>query len=307
MNNYQNEANLSSSVIDLNKLITLIWNEKKTILLSVSIFIILSIGFSLILPDKYRSQVLLTSATETNQQNSLSSFGSLAGLAGISMPNSSNNSAIGIEILKSRIFLKKFIVDNNVAIPLMASKGWDHETKELIYDSKIYDVNAKKWVNNKGLKEPTFQEIYEFWIEKILTITEDKEDGFIRVEIEHYSPIQAQIWLKDLIDDLNDYMRNIDVDQAERSIEYLRIEADKTASGELKTVLYNLIQTNTEKKMLAYSRKDYLFRVIDPPIIPEKKSSPNRAVIVFSGIIFGFVLGVLIVIFRNRSNIINNH
>ena len=116
MNNYQNEANLSSSVIDLNKLITLIWNEKKTILLSVSIFIILSIGFSLILPDKYRSQVLLTSATETNQQNSLSSFGSLAGLAGISMPNSSNNSAIGIEILKSRIFLKKFIVDNNVAI-----------------------------------------------------------------------------------------------------------------------------------------------------------------------------------------------
>ena len=307
MNIFQNEENLSSTVIDLNKLITLLWNNKKTILLSVLVFIILSILFSLVLPDKYKSQVLLTSANESSQQNSLSSIGPLAGLAGITMPNASNNSAIGIEVLKSRIFLKKFIEDNNVTIPLMASKGWDNETKELIYDSKIYDVNTKEWLNNKGSNKPTFQEIYDSWINKTLTITEDKEDGFIIVEIEHYSPIQAQIWLKNLIDDLNDYMRNIDVAEAERSIEYLRLEADKTASGELKTVLYNLIQTNTEKKMLAYSRKDYLFRVIDPPIIPEKKSSPNRLVIVFSGIVLGFVLGVLIVIFRSRSNIINNN
>jgi len=137
MNIFQNEENLSSTVIDLNKLITLLWNNKKTILLSVLVFIILSILFSLVLPDKYKSQVLLTSANESSQQNSLSSIGPLAGLAGITMPNASNNSAIGIEVLKSRIFLKKFIEDNNVTIPLMASKGWDNETKELIYDSKI--------------------------------------------------------------------------------------------------------------------------------------------------------------------------
>ena len=86
--------------------------------------------------------------------------------------------------------------------------------------------------------------------------------------------------------------------EADLSIQFLSLEAKKTNSETLRSLFYALIKSNTEKKMLAYSRPDYVFRVIDPPIIPEKKSYPSRSLIIIVGAFIGLFLSISYVLVR---------
>ena len=52
------------------------------------------------------------------------------------------------------------------------------------------------------------------------------------------------------------------------------------------------------KKVIAQATPEYVFEIIDPPIAPELKSSPRRAVICILGAIAGTILGCLIVLTR---------
>ena len=72
-------------------------------------------------------------------------------------------------------------------------------------------------------------------------------------------------------------------------------------SEELKSLLYNLIQSHTEKKMLAFSRPDYVFKVIDPPVISEEKISPQRILIGLLSSFIGVLLYLLYLLVRNFS------
>ena len=66
--------------------------------------------------------------------------------AGISIPSgNSNNKEEAIAVLTSHQFLEDFIVNNDILLPLMASKGWDAKKNELIINPKIYDTKNKKW------------------------------------------------------------------------------------------------------------------------------------------------------------------
>ena len=55
--------------------------------------------------------------------SSLSGLGGLASMAGISIPSgNSNNKEEAIAVLTSHQFLEDFIVNNDILLPLMASK-----------------------------------------------------------------------------------------------------------------------------------------------------------------------------------------
>ena len=69
---------------------------------------------------------------------------------------------------------------------------------------------------------------------------------------------------------------------------------------------YNLIEQQQQKLMLAKVRNDYVFKVLDAPIVPERKDSPKRALIViFSSLLGGFlsILVVLVISFRKGKKV----
>ena len=93
------------------------------------------------------------------------------------------------------------------------------------------------------------------------------------------------------------------------SINFLTEQLSKTNVSEVKKALSELIQNETEKLMLVEVNKDYVFRVIDPPIIPERKSKPTRSLICIIGFILGVISGSLVSLFRfilKDNNIVNN-
>ena len=75
-----------------------------------------------------------------------------------------------------------------------------------------------------------------------------------------------------LVEDVNDFVRKQDVQQATKSINYLQEQAATTPLTDLRAMFYELIQSQIETMMLAEARTEYVFKVIDPAIAPELRS-----------------------------------
>ena len=53
-----------------------------------------------------------------------------------------------------------------------------------------------------------------------------------------------------------------------------------------------------KQKMLAGATNNYVFEIVEPPVVPEQRDSPRRSVIAVGGTMLGVVLGILFVIGR---------
>jgi uncharacterized protein involved in exopolysaccharide biosynthesis len=294
---------MSNNEVNIGDLLSLVYKEKLWILFFLFFFLISSALYSSSLPNIYKSSVLMIGVDEnqSNIKNASSSYAGLASLAGVSLPQESDNISIAIGILKSRNFVTNFINRKDILINLIAVEGWDLESNKLIIDESVFDVQSNQWVRNVSLprlSKPSDQEAYKHWIEKTFSIEQDDKSRFVVLNIAHYSPYVAQEWASWLVEDINNYMRNTDIAEAETSIKYLNGVVLETESAELKSLLYKIIESKVQKIMLAKSRQEYIFKIIDPAIAPEDKISPKRFLITIMGGLFGLILGILYVIIR---------
>ena len=290
--------------IDLRELFGVLWDGKWWIAGITAVAAVIAVLYALSLPNIYRSEALLAPASsEGGGLGGLASqYGGLASLAGISLPSGGTDKTdLGLEVLQSRVFVQQFIERRDLLVPLMAAKAWVPNTGELIVDDEMYDPVTKKWVREAvppKQQEPSAQESYKEFAE-LLTVSKDKVTGFVTVSVKHISPMIAQQWVTWLVEDVNDTMRAQDVTEAERSIAYLKEQVAATALTDLQAMFFELIQSQTETIMLAQVRTEYLFKTIDPAVVPEGKAEPKRAMICVLGTLLGGMLGVLWVLVRH--------
>ena len=90
-----------------------------------------------------------------------------------------------------------------------------------------------------------------------------------------------------------------DIQEAEESIRFLEAQREKTSLVTLDEVFAQLIEEQTKTIMLANVSKDYVFDVIDPPVIPEMRIKPSRALICMIGTLLGGMLGLVAVLVRH--------
>ena len=88
-------------------------------------------------------------------------------------------------------------------------------------------------------------------------------------------------------------------ERRKESIKFLEAQREKTSLVSLDEVFAQLIEEQTKTIMLANVSKDYVFDVIDPPVAPELKSKPSRALICVLGTLLGGMLGVVVVLIRH--------
>lgn len=277
--NHDNEINLYI-------LIQLIWENKLWIFITALMSAAVAWSIAARIPDVYRSEVLLAPVSEERgaaMGGLAGQLGGLAGLAGIDLGGSSINKAtLGLEVLRSRAFLIRFIQDNELLVPLLAAKGWDSVAKKWIFDESKYDANKRQWVRHvkpPRTVQPSELEAYKE-LTRLLSVSQDKKTQIIRISIESLSPVLAKEWAEKLVFDLNEHVRSRDVEEAQRSINYLQKQLSATAVAEMRNILFQLIEQQTKTIMLAEVRAEYVFQVIDPAVIPEEKAGPKRVVII---------------------------
>lgn len=291
--------------IDLRELVINLWKGKFIILVVTVLFGVASIIYALSLPNIYKADTLLAPA-ETSSSGGLSKIagqlGGLATLAGVSLGGSeSSQTDLAIQVLTSRKFINNFISSHGLLVPLMAVKGWDMEKNTLILDNEVYDSESSTWIRQPdGMRGPipTAQEAYEIFIKDIIKVSENKDSGLYTISISHNSPFIAQQWLLWLIDDLNNVMRERTIAETSKNLEYLNLQLEKTSVADMQSTFYKLIEEQTKSLMLAEVQEEFVFKMIDPPVIPEVKAEPKRALICILGTLLGGIFGVVIVLSR---------
>ena len=91
------------------------------------------------------------------------------------------------------------------------------------------------------------------------------------------------------------------MEEAEKSIAFLNQQRLKTNLVSLTEVFAELIEQQTKTVMLANASDEYVFQVIEPPVAPELKSEPKRALICVLGTLLGGMLAVVFVLIRHYS------
>lgn len=301
----QRHSDYQDDEIDLRELFGIIWQGKWWIIGITFVFAVGSVFYSLSLPNIYKSEATLAPSEEVGGGGlslMAGQLGGLASLAGVNLgKQGADKTTIAIEILQSRAFIKNFVEKYEILPEVMAVKEWNRNSG-LTFDEEMYSPESKEWVREvEPPKEPkpSSWEYVKVFKDNILSVTRDDEKGLVILAVNHQSPEVAEQWVNWLISEINNHMRQRDIQEAQRSLEYLDEEIEKTSLSNMQQVFYQLIEKQTQTIMLANVRPEYIFQTLDPAVVPEQKTKPSRALICIIGTFLGGFLSVGFVLVRN--------
>lgn len=310
INKYQSDVTFPQQVaddeIDLRELFNVIWQGKWLIIAITAVFAIGSVVFAIMQPNIYKSEALLAPASE-EQGGGLSAlasqFGGLASMAGINLGRKGgvDKTQMAIEVMKSRQFASDFIQKHQLLPDLMAAEKWNMAENSVIYDAALYDVSENKWLREVKAPfkpKPSMQEAFKKF-SKIVSVNAEKDTGMVTVSVEHLSPAVAQQWVNWLVEDINKVMKERDVAEAIRSSDFLNKQIAQTNVADIRSILYKLVEEQAKTIMFAEVRDEYVFKTIDPALVPEEKAKPKRALICVLGTMLGGMLAVMLVLIRH--------
>lgn len=307
-NNFES-VNRTDDEIDLKDLLIDLWRHKVFIGLVSITFFAVAVLFASTISDKYRSTALLapTNSSGGGAMPVLNGgLGNLASLAGLNIGSvdGAGKTAMAIELIKTWGFLEDVIEKNNLQSEVFAVTGWNKDTNELLYNEDIFDKKHAKWTGSYLTKNgPSSWELYDRMVKKII-VTQDKRSGFIRLSVDHVSPHIARRWVDILVQDINQFTKARDREEAFVSIKYLKQQIEVTDIEEMRSIFYQLIEEQTKTLMLAEISDEYVLKTISAARASEQKIGPNRLGIILLGGGLGFTMSVLIVFlicfFRQR-------
>jgi uncharacterized protein involved in exopolysaccharide biosynthesis len=273
---------MNEDEIDLLDLIRTLLVAWKTIAFVTVLCTGLAVAYALYIPESFKAETLVAPAQEENSGTSsaLSQFGGLASMAGISIPSDSNVEQV-IATLQSRKFLRQYIARKNL-LPVLFDDIWDAE--------------SQSWLVQTQEDEPTEQKAAGSF-KSILSVDEDKKSGLIILSISWKDPAVAAEWANDLVKQLNEQLREKAIADSQKRVGYLEQELAKTTLQDMRAVLYNLLESEKQKAMLANVNEDFALEVIDPAVAPETREKPKRKLIVALGGVCGGFLGIFAVFF----------
>ena len=289
--------------IDLRELFTALWANKLFLAAWTSLFALISIICSLILTNIYTAQTLLAPSASGDMSSNLSQYAGLASMAGISLPGSSSGISdkdLALSLVKSKGLLQRLIDKHDILPDLIAAEAWNLTTNSISYNSDVYDDTKNVWV--RKVKPPyklipSTQEAYELF-DNAIAVSEDKKTGVISLKVDHLSPEIAYQWSLLLIQEVNEYVADMRIKEAQLSIDYLNDQIKITPYQELRALFYELIQQHTQTMMLAKVRHEFALTTLDAPLIPEVKSAPKRSLIVILFTLLGGMLATIIILIR---------
>lgn len=251
---------------------------------------VIGVTYALLATPIYKSELFMISTDEKSDGllgGGIQGLASQFGLGGsIDMTNSDTiyNKRVAIKILSSREFTLDFLHRNNYMGFLFPEK-WDAE--------------RATWI--EGVYIPNHEEIMKTMNETRI-IFEDLKSGVIQYSLESPYPEFATDFLNSSVKEINFKIREMSKEDGEKKIAYLEQEINKTNLIQAQAVLSALLKDEKQKLMIANTRDDFVFKVIDKAIVPKQKFKPSRRMIAISSFFFGLLISISYIIFLNSRN-----
>ena len=269
-------------------------------LVSLVIIISLSLGISvlvaLLTPNVFKSTAIVVpssskySSSSSGMSSQLGGLASLAGIGGIS--TEVDEGAIAFKTLSSYDFFKTLYANDDFIKRVLAGADTNLEDGSVDkFDPKFVDPNTKTW-----LVKPSLEKAYKIFYTKHFSSFKDRKSGFIYLHGDHRIPLVAQEIVENVLNELNDYIRAIDVKEAEAALKYIEGKIASTNALDVKRVLASLAERELQVIALSEASEDFAFRVVQSAYLPETKDSPHRSRMVLVGGLIGVILSSLLIL-----------
>jgi uncharacterized protein involved in exopolysaccharide biosynthesis len=227
----------------------------------------------------YRASIVLTVVRDNDRVDLASAIGSqlgsLASLTGIGS-GASNDRAEAVSLLGSRHLARSFI-ERYKLLPALA--------------------DAMRGPMSLTDEPPTLERAVKSLGSDVIAIDDDRRTGIIELSVTWFDREVAADWANHYVALGNEIMRRRAVSAAESRKKYLLEEIDKTGVATLREVLYRMIENQVRTAMMANTREDFAFKVVDPAVTPDlqAKVRPRRALMALAGVLLGTLAGVAVV------------
>lgn len=304
--------------INLLELWQVIWKRRKFITYFSCAVVALTVIVSLLMTNIYESKATIMTVESKSATGGSEMAAALAAMGGglasmIGTPDSASAAEIST-LLKSNILRSKIIKEYNL-LPVLFSKQWDEEKKTwkkgtgfslnpLVWVSKL--IALIKPADKKAVKkEPGVPDVYDGLrsLEKVVNIQEVKAKGLVGrentivISAQFDDPEIAANLVNYFIAALNDHMSKEAKRVAALNKKYLEEQLPLNSDPLIKQKIYAMIAQQVETAMMAEVKENFSFKVIDPPMVPDKKLKPKRAQMVVLSFVVALFMAVFIVFF----------
>ncbi len=267
--------------IDLIELFRVIWRRKYIIISLTILAASLSVVITLLMPNIYQSEAVLI-PREKSKGPKLDMFGALGGMVASEFGIGGGGSIEEMQsVLKSKSLIIGLIKEKNLLPELFPDK---------------WDKKSRQWKEPENA--PTLQDGYKALM-NILHLNNDKKLGTFTVAVQHKDPVFAKKLVEWLIYRLSETLRQRTLNDARENIKFFQKQIKETTDPLLKEKLYASLAKEMERQTFAMAQKYYGFKVLDPPIVPDKdkKVRPKRSLICIVSTISAFLISIFFVFF----------
>jgi len=136
-----------------------------------------------------------------------------------------------------------------------------------------------------------------------LEISTDKKLGTLTIIFDCLSAEGAAEIVKYYLEEGKTWLQEETLERAKRNKKFIEEQISKTVDPLTRDRLFTLYGQEVEQEMLARNREQFGFRVIDSPIVPDRKYKPSRTLIVVGAALVGFIAAYLYFLGRQRKKL----
>lgn len=243
-------------------------------------------GVSYLFPNKYRAEILISLVDQpgagggggSSLRSLAEGYSDLANMVGLGNTSETDRErGATIAMLKSHLFVQQFIADHHL-LPDLFPRRWD--------------AGAQRW-RADGRPAPTLQDGGNMFIKQALSVNEDKKTGLVTLKITWLDRSKVADWANAMIAMANQVSRDKAIHEATESMNYLDKELEHADTVEIKQSIYGLVEAQMNKRMLASTRPEFSFKVIDPAQAQRLRDrvSPIRPLFAAMGALLAFLIG----------------
>lgn len=257
----------SHDEINIWELLVICAKRKRLIIIITGLFILYGIISSLLAPIIYETNTMIA-PKQDGKSSQLGNLSSLVGMMGVNIGGLAGGADLRMVeyTLKSNTFLLDF-----------ADKSTVLQDAGVINDMSVEDTLIA--------------------IKRIVRVSKDEKQGTISLALQSRSPQKAYEHINALLLKLNATIVQTQQRESQKLIDELQKEMARTSDPLLKAELSKLWADEAKKTIYSRINENTLYRIVNEPIMPEKRIKPRRAQTVIVFTMLGFVLGVILAFF----------
>ena len=292
-----------------------IWKRRRMIGWIAIAAVLATLVISLFMTNIYRAKAVIMPVTTKDGGGGGAGLAALAqqftGIPGISVPGSASASEI-MSLLKSNILREKMIEQYKL-MPVLFYKRWDPKRQTWKknaeagfgqslqdYASRIEKAFAPGPPQGGPHRDPDVPDTWDALrlLDDNVRINQDVKQNTITITADFHDPAVAAKIVEYYLVTLTDYMSSEAKRVARTNRQYLEEQLGSTSDPIIKQKTYNMIAQQIETGMMAEVKENFAFKIIDPPLAPDKKIKPKRlqmvalslAASLFAGILLAFIM-----------------